>query len=145
MDVFISAKASGINSPLQAEASALVTAAEVVSSLLLQGPIFFTDNLSLAKAAAAPGARDHAMLWEIRRQSIQFQELTQSLKAKIVHVGRHLNKIAHSCAQQAMRSSRTLPICSCRNTAHSNLACPVAVAVQRLHLQGTVILSVQCL
>jgi hypothetical protein len=32
-----------------------------------------------------------------------------------------------------------------RNTTHGTLACPIVVAVQSLHLSGTVILSVQCL
>jgi hypothetical protein len=40
----------------------------------LQGPYFFTDNLGLAKAVQAHGGTDPNVLWEIRRQAVQFQE-----------------------------------------------------------------------
>jgi hypothetical protein len=86
MDVFVSAKAANIiASPILAEVAALITATQIASSLILEDPIFFTDNL-----AAMPGARDPTVLWEIRRQAIQFQELTQPLRVKIIHVGRQL-------------------------------------------------------
>jgi hypothetical protein len=132
IDVFSSPKAANIATPIQADAAALVTAAHIAYTLILKDPIFFTDILNLARAANALGAKDPTVLWEIRRQAMQFQELTKPLKARIIHVGRQLNRMAR--AQHAMHSSRTFPICSYKNTTHSNLGCSVAVAVQRLHL-----------
>jgi hypothetical protein len=53
-DIFIHARASHVSSPLQAEAGAMLLAAKVASSLILQEPIFFTDSLGLARVIAAP-------------------------------------------------------------------------------------------
>jgi hypothetical protein len=43
--------------------------------------LFFTNNARLAKAAAAPGVTDQGMLWKIRRQAIEFQNLVSLLQA----------------------------------------------------------------
>jgi hypothetical protein len=63
IDVFIAAKTTNIASPLQAKAAALITSAQIASYILLQDPSYFTDNLSLAKAAAGPSptswSKDH--------------------------------------------------------------------------------------
>jgi hypothetical protein len=55
----------------------------------------------LAKAAAALGANDHAMLWEIKRQAIEFQNITSSMSARIFHISREINGVTHQCAHQA--------------------------------------------
>jgi hypothetical protein len=132
-NVLIAAKVANITTPIQAVVEALITATQIDSSLLLQEPIFFTDNLSLAKAPAASRAKDPTVLWEIRRQGIQFQETTQPLREKIIHVTRNLNIVAHHCAQHAVIHSRTLLICSCRNSTHSNLACLIFFERYQLH------------
>jgi hypothetical protein len=61
-DVFISASSPTVSSAILAEAQALLLAANVASSLNLAGSVFFTDCSNLAKAAAAPGANNQAML-----------------------------------------------------------------------------------
>jgi hypothetical protein len=66
-----------------------------------------------------------------------------TIRAKVIHVNRNLNVVAHNCAQQAIIFTKTLPICSGRNSSHRNLACPIDVAVHHLQLPGTVVLSVQ--
>jgi hypothetical protein len=144
-DIFISARTSLVSTPLQAEAEVLLIAANIASSLLLQEPIFFIDNLNLAKAAEASGAMNPTVLWEIRRQAIQFQEITQQLHPRIVHLNRSLNVLAHNCAHQANTLSITLPIYFCRNATHSNSNCSLAGAINWLHLPGTIFLSVQFL
>jgi hypothetical protein len=48
-DVFILAKTTPVSSPIQAETEGLLIAANIASSLLLQDPYFFTDNLGLAR------------------------------------------------------------------------------------------------
>jgi hypothetical protein len=143
-DVFILAKHRNVPSALQAEAQALHLAAQFASAMHLHRPTFFTDCSSLAGAVAAPGANDPAVIWEIRRQVIQFQNLTRPLQSSVYHVKREINGVAHSCAHQAKRSLRSEPTCSCRNSTHSNITCPVLAAVQSLQLDGTVIIDVQC-
>jgi hypothetical protein len=62
-DVLISAASAPVASPIQAEAQGLVLDAELASSLLIQRPRFFSDCINLTRAAASPGASDHAVLW----------------------------------------------------------------------------------
>jgi ribonuclease HI len=66
-DVFISAKTTPVSSPIQAEAEGLLIAANIASSLLLQDPYFFTDNLGLARGVQAHRGTDPNVLWKIRR------------------------------------------------------------------------------
>jgi hypothetical protein len=110
-DIFISA-----SSHLQAEAQALLLAANFASSLNLSNPFFFTDCSNLERAAATPGATDQAMLWEIRRKAIEFQNITSSLQPRIFCINREINIVAHTCAHQAKQSSRSRPTHSCRNS-----------------------------
>jgi hypothetical protein len=72
IDVLILAIKHGVPSPIQAEAHALTLAGRLASALHLQEPSFFSDCANLVKAAAAQGASNPAMLWEIRRQAIEF-------------------------------------------------------------------------
>jgi hypothetical protein len=106
-------------------------------------PGFFTDCSNLEKAAAAPGATDQA--WEIRRQAIEFQNVTLSLQPRIFHISREINGVAHQCARQAKQSTCSRPTRSCRNLAHRNMACLVLVAIDHLRLLDFVIIDVQCL
>jgi hypothetical protein len=144
-DVFISARSSPVGSVIQAESQALVLAGHIASSLMLRSPVFFTDNLSLARTVASPGATSQASCWEIRRHAIEFQNTTVNLSAEIFHVSRSINIGAHFCAKQAKSSASARPIRSCGNSAHSTYACPVLVAIDRLHLPEYVIHSVKCL
>jgi hypothetical protein len=143
--VLILAIKHGVPSPIQAEAHTLTLAGRLAAALRLQEPYFFSDCANLVKAAAAQGASNPAMLWEIRCQAIEFQEGTKSLQPRIFHVKREINGVAHNCAQQAKRSMRSKPTRSCRNSAHSNNSCPVLAACLMLESQGVVILDVQCL
>jgi hypothetical protein len=76
---------------------------------------------------------------------MQFQDKLNPLHPRIKHISRSLNAIAHSFAQQAKTRRRVLPTCSCNNPTHSTSSCPVSVAINRLSLSGTMIVSVQCL
>jgi hypothetical protein len=131
-DVFISAKTSPVSTPIQAEAEGLLIATNIASSLLLQEPYFFTDNLGLAKAVQAHGGADPNVLWEIRRQAVQFQKSSQLLRPRIFHIKRSLNVLTHNCAHQAKTLARASPLCSCNNSTHTSSSCPVSVAINRL-------------
>jgi hypothetical protein len=144
-DVFISAKTLPISTPIQAEAEGLLIAANVASSLMLQEPLFFTDNLCLAKAIQANGGTNPTVLWEIRRQAVQFQHNLHHLRPRIVHISRTLNVVAHTYAHKAKTLPRVSPLCSCSNPTHGSFSCPVTVAINRLPPSGTMFLSVQCL
>jgi hypothetical protein len=144
-DVLILAAKHDVPSPVQAEARALSLEGCLAAALRLQEPIFFSDCVNLVKAATTQGAANLAMLWEIRRQAINFQEVTRYLRPRIFYIKRETNGVAHNCAHQAKRSMRSEPTRSCRNTAHSNNPCPVLDACLTLQLQGAVIIDVQCL
>jgi hypothetical protein len=144
-DVFVSACSSPVVSVIQAEAQALLLAGHIVSSMMLSSPVFFTDNLNLARTAAAPGASSQASYWEIRRHAIEFQNTTALLAPRIFHVQRNLNVGAHYCAKQAKTQVSSRPIRSCGNLTHRSNACPVLVAIDRLHLPEFVIQSIRCL
>jgi hypothetical protein len=144
-DVFVSAKTIPVSTPIQAEAEGLLLAADITSSIMLQEPFFFTDNLNLAKAIQEKGGTNPTVIWEIRRQAVQFHEKLNSLHPRIKHINRALNAIAHSFAEQAKTRHRVSPTCSCNNPTHSTSSCPVSVAIHRLSLSGTIIVSVQCL
>jgi hypothetical protein len=142
-DIFISANTSPVSTPIQAEAEGLLIAANITSSLLLQEPFFFTDNLSFAKAVQAKGGANPTVMWEIRRQALQFQEKLHLLHPRIMHINKALNVIAHNCAQQAKTLTRVSPLCSCNNPAHRSSSCPVVI--NRLLPSETMFVSVQCL
>ena len=83
MDVFIHAKAHGVGSPISAEAHALLLAGDMAAKLKLQHPVFFMDNLSLARAAASPSLVHTSMLWEVRPHLVTFQSLATPLGFKV--------------------------------------------------------------
>jgi hypothetical protein len=101
IDMLILAIKHDVPLPIHAEAHALALAGRLAAALSLQEPTFFSDCANLVKAAAAQGAANPAMLWEIHRQAIEFQEDTRPLRPRIFHVKREINGVAHNCAQQA--------------------------------------------
>ena len=93
-----------------AEALALLLAVTLANLLQLQHVTFLTDNLTLAKAAAALKTADQQVPWEIRQHIAQYKLVSQELDPKIYHIKRDLNGVAHNCAHQALRHSDNLSL-----------------------------------
>ena len=142
--VFIQASSEVVRSPLQAEALALLLAATLANLLHLQHVTFLTDNLTLARAATAFRTTDQQVPWEIRQHIAHFKNISLELEPKIYHIKRDLNGVAHNCAHQALRQSKSGPTFSCSNSAHVYGNCPVALALKNLNLQGIVLHVVNC-
>jgi hypothetical protein len=143
--VLIQASTVSASSPLHAEALALLLAAKIAAALKLSQPTFLTDNLPLAKAVIANSMTDPQVLWEIRGLVSEFKQVSQDLHASVYHINRDLNGVAHNCSQQAFRNLSSEPIFSCISSAHTKGACPTALAIQILDLQGFVLHDVTCL
>lgn len=144
IDIFILASAMEVSSALQAEAAALELAAHVASLLKLLEPTFLSDCLPLTHAAAAKSLTDGYVPWEIRKRVSDFKNLTAHLRPNIFHISREFNGVAHNCAQQAIRSIRSEPNLSCRNSAHRNSVCPTLTALANLSVSGIVTHVVYC-
>lgn len=134
------------SSPILAEAAALLLASNIAAKIQEQGVTFLTDNLALARAAAAHSIADKQVPWELRPQIADYKKASEHLLPKIYHIKRNLNTVAHDCAKQALRRSESMPSFSCLNSAHRNIGtCPYAISLQNLELQGFVLHDVICL
>ena len=145
MKILIQASIPKSPSPLLAEAIALVFAANLAIQLNISQVTFLTDNLILARAAAADKISDGVVPWELREQIAQYKKASRQITSQIYHIKRDINGIAHNCSQQALRQSLSLPIHSCSNSAHAHNICPIVLAVNNIKLKGLVIHAVQCL
>jgi ribonuclease HI len=132
-------------SPLHAEAVALVFAVQLAEQMNISPVTFLTDNLNLAKAASAEKITDPKVPWELREQIACYKKASMNIQAKIFHIKRDMNGVAHDCSQQALRQSLSAPIFSCSSSAHLNNTCPLVLAFQNIHLQGIVLNAVYCL
>jgi hypothetical protein len=134
------------SSPLLAEAAALLLASKIASHPQAQRVTFLTDNLILAKAAAASSVINAQFPRELRQQIADYKRVSEQLLPKIYHIKGSLNGVAHDCAKQALRRSQSLSIFSCLNSAHRCVdICPVALSLQNIDIQGFVLLDVQCI
>uniref|UniRef100_A0ACD5YVP5 Uncharacterized protein n=1 Tax=Avena sativa TaxID=4498 RepID=A0ACD5YVP5_AVESA len=119
--------------------------AKIAYLLQIQHVTFLTDNMSVARAAATIKPTDQQVPWEIRQHIAQYKQVSKELNPNIYHIKRDINGVAHNCAHQAIRRSQAGPIFSCSNSAHVNGACPIALALQNLFLQGIILHAVNFL
>jgi ribonuclease HI len=133
-------------SPLHAETMGLILAAQLAEKLNIKQITFLTDCIVLAKAAAAPNISDKHVPWELRKQIADYKKESRNLEAKVYHIKRNLNGIAHDCAQQAIRQDPSTPIFSCNNSAHLRLGtCPTISSLQNFNPRDIVLHAVNCL
>uniref|UniRef100_A0ACD5YZR5 Uncharacterized protein n=1 Tax=Avena sativa TaxID=4498 RepID=A0ACD5YZR5_AVESA len=132
--VLIQASSPMAPSALHAEAMALLLATQLAQQLHAHKVTFLTDNLTLARAAAASRSTVSEVPWEIQEHIAQYQKASRDLQSTIYHVKRDLNGVAHDCARQAIRQSQSRPIFSCSNSAHGHGNCPIVLATQNIIL-----------
>lgn len=97
-----SASTMQAQSAIHAEALVIKLAAIIFNKMRLQEATILTDNLTLAKAAAA--AREPSIQpghWIIRGLLTNFCALTNSSNVQVFHVSRNHNREAHDAARQA--------------------------------------------
>lgn len=143
VNVQIQASTSITNSPLQAEALALLFAAQVAKRLQIAQPTFLTDCLSLASVAARRKISEASTPWTIRKTLADFFSFSRDLQSQVYHISREVNGIAHNVAHQVLRSVSG-PDISCFASAHRNLPCPIVSLLSNFNFQGFVIHAVRC-
>lgn len=141
----ISATCSAVNSPLHAEAKALLLASKLASTIQLNQATLLTDNQVLAKVTAAGDVHSKPGHWQIRSDLAQIANLFKAHSFNIHHIKRDLNGIAHGCAKDAQkRSSIVSPSTFCTNFFHTGMQCPLLLALSNFVLEGFRILDVKC-
>uniref|UniRef100_A0ACD5YHZ6 Uncharacterized protein n=1 Tax=Avena sativa TaxID=4498 RepID=A0ACD5YHZ6_AVESA len=100
------------------------------------------DNSVLAKAVASKKLDTDLLHWNYRDTLAVILNSLTTLQAKVFHISRNVNGIAHSCANQVLRYPLGSPIYECTSSAHSKPLCHVLSRIQISNWQGFVIHSV---
>lgn len=75
--IMIQASTAQPSSLLLAETVALLLASKIASQLQAQGVTFLTDNIILAKAAAASSVTNEQVPWELRQQIADYKRASE--------------------------------------------------------------------
>jgi hypothetical protein len=143
--IFIKAT-SMAESPLQAEAQALVLAAQVAKAMEVDKPNFLTDSQVLAEAAAKRNPIRFPGHWTIRPHLHQFVEFTHGTDARIFKLKRVDNRIAHKQAQVAYNLFDVgTCLYTCLGVRHDAANCPVKAVISSLNVQSCTLMLVTCL
>lgn len=110
----------------------------------LQEAAILTDNLSLAKAAAARSPMQEPGHWGIRGLLADFCAIINPYSAQVIHINRDHNAEAHRLAQLALKQDSLItPRLNCSNPDHYDRQSFTQV-ITHVHLQGIVVTDVQC-
>ena len=142
--VMIQAATSLASSVFQAEAKALLLAAEIAHHLNVDMPTFLTDNKALARVTASKQLNHPLIRWDSRDTLARLFFLSSRSLAPVFHIKRDQNGVAHNCAHQALRRSLQQPIFTCISSAHETGRCPVLSLLNSASFQGFVIHAVLC-
>jgi ribonuclease HI len=129
---------------LQAEAKAMLLAAQIAEKFQLSRPTILTDNKLLAKAVASMKIDSVHMHWNTRDTLARILNTTSKLQARVFHIKRDLNGVAHKCAHQVLRNSLGPPLFGCSSSAHTTPSCLAISVLQDSEWPGFVIHDVQC-
>ena len=143
--ILISAACGSVESPLQAEATALQVAAQIAYHINSSGVTFLVDNLTLAQAAASRNLLQVPGHWQIRSHLANFFGATANIQAQIFHIPRKLNVKAHNCAafsykEDHPQSNKFV----CCKVEHAVGHCPTLAKLGNLCIKDCQILSVTC-
>lgn len=144
-NISIAATGVHVTSPLQAEALALLAAAQIATKVVTTGEItFFTDNQVLAKAADSRDLQNKPGHWEIRNYLAAFI-ITGHSQVQVIHIPRNFNSRAHRCATQVYHlNSNTRSKLSCCNPEHLGDHCPTLAKLGNIMIQQCKITNVTC-
>lgn len=143
----ISAIVAQATSALQAEAYGLKLAAMILYRLNILDATILTDNITLARAAAARSPRNEPGHWQIRSILADFCALIENIHVKVYHVPTDQNIEAHystKMANEHVMVETSSNRFSCTNHVHVLMKCPLLEAVEKVQLQGLVISYVNC-
>jgi hypothetical protein len=100
--VMIQASTIQPSSPILAEAAALLLASNIAAKIQEQGVTFLTDNLTLARAAAAHSIADKQVPWELRQQIADYKKASEHLIPKIYHRSHYTTASCFSIRKQTV-------------------------------------------
>jgi ribonuclease HI len=140
----IQATTGSANSVIEAEAKAMLLASYVAEVLKINTPTMMTDNALLAKAVAGGNVKSDCIHWSSRETLAKILTSTAKIQAKVYHVKRDINGVAHNCAHQVLRNTLRSPILSCASSAHATPLCPVISVLRNSEWQDFVLHDVYC-
>jgi ribonuclease HI len=143
-NVMIQASVPLASSVLQAEAKAMLLAAQIAEKSQISRPTMLTDNKLLAKAVASMKIDSVHMHWNTRDTLARILNTTSKLQARVFHIKRDLNGVAHKCVHQVLRNSLGPPLFGCSSLAHTTPSCLAISVLQDSEWPGFVIHDVQC-
>jgi hypothetical protein len=131
--------------PLEAEAWALLLGAKLTIALNLQGPVFLTDNETLAIAANRRTIIHDPGHWTLRPILAEFTCVTKNLHLSVIKIGRATNKVADNLAKKARQAVIPNSCCySCESLVHSR-SCIIQSNLENFHWGSFCTISVLCL
>jgi hypothetical protein len=142
--LFIAAISPPVSSVLQAEAFGLLLAAKLADLLRLNQVTFFTDNATLAKAAAHHNIQDAPGHWEIRPQLANVFNSSSFHSDRIYHISRSLNFKADHYARLALRIQNTTFRFRCLASSQANVHCSFRDIWSDQSVAMCKLLSVKC-
>jgi hypothetical protein len=140
----LQASTSLTSSVLQAEAKAMLLAVLLSEAFKISRPTLLTDNKLLAKAVADRKLDSDHIHWNARDSLANILNSTNRLQARVFHIKRDINEIAHNCAHKVLRNSQGPPILRCSSSAHASPSCPILSIFKHSEWQEFVIHDVQC-
>lgn len=142
--IFVSAISPPVSSVLQAEAFGLLLAAKLADLMQLQEVTFFTDNATLAKAAADHNLLDAPGHWEIRPQLANVFNSSSFNCDRIYHISRSFNFKADHHARLALRIQNRAFCFRCLASSEANVACSFRDVLSDQSVAMCTLLSVKC-
>jgi ribonuclease HI len=142
--IMIQALEQMASSVLQAETKAMLLALQITQSIGVADPSFLTDSRLLAMAMASNKIDSSHMHWSCRQEFAQALNIANTIQARVFHIKRQLNSVAHCCAHQALKPHSGSTPFGCTSSAHRSMPCPVLALLSNFNGRDCVISDVHC-